>query len=152
MADNTPQTYANHTKFVPPFHFILLPILMANLVYRIWRIYHLVSSASSGRTEAGFQLLLAIAFIMTALFARVFSLQAQDRVIRLEEQLRWQRVLSAELFSRTGEVTRPQLIALRFCPDDELPGVMARVLTMELKEPKAIKQAIKNWKPDHHRV
>ena len=97
-------------------------------------------------------ILLALAFMLTAFSARVFALQAQDRTIRLEEHARWQRLLSADIYKRIGEVKRPQLIALRFAPDEEIPGLIARVLKGELKEQKEVKQAIKNWRGDYHRL
>ena len=43
MAEPTPQTYQNHTRWVPGYHFLLMPILVLNLV---WSIYRLVTSFS----------------------------------------------------------------------------------------------------------
>jgi hypothetical protein len=151
MADQAPQNFSNHTKFVPPFHFVLMPLLFVNLVWRIYRVVFVLDQPH-GRAQPTLDLLVAVALIMIALAARIFALQAQDRVIRLEERLRWQRLLSADVVARFGEVARGQVIALRFASDDELSGLVARVLKGELTEPKAIKQAIKNWRPDHHRV
>ena len=151
MAERVPQTFENHTRLVPLFHFLLMPVLAANLFWRIYRVI-VVIDKSQGRAEPAVQLILALAFIGTALAARIFALQAQDRVIRLEEHLRWQKVLAPDAYARAGEIARGQLIALRFAPDAELPGLVAKVLSGELKEPKAIKQAIKNWRPDYHRV
>jgi uncharacterized membrane protein YciS (DUF1049 family) len=151
MADQAPQSFASHTKFVPPFHFVLMPMLFVNLGWRIYRVVYVLDQAH-GRAQPLLDLLVAVALIMIALAARIFALQAQDRVIRLEEKLRWKEVLAPDLAKRFGEVGRRQVIALRFCPDDELAGMAARVLTGELSDPKAIKQAIKNWRPDHHRL
>jgi hypothetical protein len=151
MADQSPQNFANHTKIVPPFHFVLMPMLFVNLAWRVYRMW-IVIGQEHGRASASFDLLVAVALIMIALAARIFALQAQDRVIRLEENLRWKSVLAADLAKRFGELKRSQVIALRFAPDDELAGLVARVLAGELQEPKAIKQAIKNWRADNHRV
>ncbi len=151
MADQAPQNFSNHTKLVPLFHFVLLPLLFVNLLWRGYRVY-LVINDSHGRAQPLLDLLVAFILIGLALAARIFALQAQDRVIRLEEKLRWKEVLSPDLAKRFSEVGRSQIIALRFAPDDELPGLAARVLAGELSEPKAIKQAIKNWRPDYHRV
>ena len=151
MADQAPQNFSNHTKFVPPFHFVLMPLLFINLGWRIYRVVFVLDQPH-GRAQPAFDLLVAVALIMIAFAARVFALQAQDRVIRLEESLRWKTVLAADLAKRFSEVGRGQVVALRFAPDDELAGLAARVLAGELKEPKAIKQAIKNWRPDHHRL
>jgi hypothetical protein len=151
MADQAPQNFSNHGRLVPGFHFVLIPLLTINLFWRIYQLVVLINQGY-GRREALVDLLVAVAMIMTALAARIFALQAQDRVIRLEERLRWTAVLSPDLAKRFSEVKRPQVIALRFAPDDELAGLATRVLAGELTEPKAIKQAIKNWRPDHHRL
>ena len=151
MADQAPQSFSSHTKWVPPFHFVLMPMLLANLFYRGFRVLFILDSAH-GRLQPLVEFLVAVALVMTALAARIFALQAQDRVIRLEESLRWKAVLSADLAKRFSEVGRRQVIALRFAPDEELAGLASRVLSGELTDPKAIKQAIKNWRPDHHRL
>jgi hypothetical protein len=151
MADKVPQNFANHGKFVPPFHFVLIPILTINLGWRIYQFgYHIMKTHD--RADPSMNLLLAVAFVGTALFARIFALQAQDRVIRLEEAMRMQRLLPDALKSRISEIGRPQMIALRFAPDDELSGLVGRVLAGDLQDSKAIKQAIKNWRGDYHRL
>jgi hypothetical protein len=152
MADQTPQSFANHTKLVPPFHFFVVPILVINLVYRIQQLWFHFFSSEHGRGDAVMNFLLAMAFIGISLAARVFALQAQDRVIRLEEYLRWKGLLSAEQYNRRAEIGRGQIISLRFAPDDELPGLYARCLSGELKESKAVKQAIKTWRADNFRL
>jgi hypothetical protein len=151
MADSAPQSFSNHAKFVPLFHFLLMPVLFANLFFRGYRLYAVLDQ-SRGRGVPLFDFLVAFALLGLAFAARIFALQAQDRVIRLEESLRWKAVLAADLAKRFNEVGRRQIIALRFAPDDELAGLAARVLAGELVEPKAIKQAIKNWRADNHRL
>jgi hypothetical protein len=84
--------------------------------------------------------------------ARLFALAVQDRVIRLEEQLRYERMLPAELQARAGELTMEQIIALRFASDAELTALTRKVLEEKLTERKAIKQLVKNWKPDYWRA
>jgi hypothetical protein len=151
MPDQAPQNFSNHGKFVPLFHFLLLPAMFVNLVWRGFRVYQ-VFSHGQGRATPVFDFLVAFILIGLGLAARIFALQAQDRTIRLEEKLRWKEVLSPELAKRHSELSRGQIIALRFAPDDELPGLAARALSGDLKEPKAIKQAIKNWRPDYFRL
>jgi len=151
MFEKVPQSFDNHGRFVPPFHFVLVPILAINLLWRLYRFGFLLTRGQ-GRAEAAVQLLLAVGFIILALSARIFALQAQDRVIRLEERLRLQGLLPESLRPRIAEIGRGQLIALRFAPDEEAPGLVSKILAGELKEPKAIKGAIKNWRADYHRV
>lgn len=138
----TTQNFENHTKLVPAFHFVVLPILGVNLVWSIIRIVHVLNG------ESVISLLLAIAFILLALYARLFALSVQDRLIRLEMQLRMQQLLPADLKARIPEFTVAQLVSLRFASDAELPGLARKVLDEKLNDRKAIKKLIQNWKPD----
>jgi hypothetical protein len=96
--------------------------------------------------------LVAAALVVLVFVARLFALAVQDRVVRLEEQLRYARLLPADLLARTAELTMGQVIALRFASDAELPALARKVLDEKLAERKAIKQLIKNWKPDYLRA
>jgi hypothetical protein len=143
---NTPQSYAHHAKLVPLFHYVLLPILLLNflaMAYHLWQ--------SPGAATA-WSLLMAFAFIVSALFARVFALKAQDRLIRLEERLRMRELLPPDLQGRIGEFTVEQMVALRFASDAELPGLAATVLRDRIEKRDAIKKMIKNWRTDDDRV
>jgi len=145
------QTFANHTKFFPPFHFFVMPILVVNLgsaiywlVYCLWRGKYTFASF--------FGVLMALALIAGFLCARIFAVTVQNRVIRLEERLRFDRLLPADLKPRIGEFTVDQLVALRFAGDEELPALARKVLDEKIAERKAIKKLIKNWKPDYLRA
>jgi Family of unknown function (DUF6526) len=147
-ADQKPvQNFANHTKFVPAFHFFLLPVLLANLVQSIldWR--HELWSVGGA-----IWVLTSVALILGALLARMFALSVQDRVIRLEEQLRYLRVLPADLQPRASELSVGQIVSLRFASDGELPGLVRRVLDEKLEDRKAIKRLIQNWRADYLRA
>jgi Family of unknown function (DUF6526) len=140
------QNFANHTKLVPMFHFVVLPILFINLVSSIM---HAVDSFSA---RSGIAVLTAVALLLLALYARTFALTVQDRVIRLEMQLRLQNLLPADLRPRISEFTTSQLVALRFASDSELPDLARKVLAEKLAERKAIKQLIRDWQPDNLRA
>lgn len=146
MADSAPQNYSNHARFVPLFHFVTFGILVLNV---LWAGYKLVRYFSF---DAVMALLVAVGLVLLFFFCRIFPLTAQDRVIRLEERLRLARLLPADQQARIEELRPRQLVALRFASDAELPGLVARVLAGELTDPKAIKQAIQNWRADHLRV
>jgi Family of unknown function (DUF6526) len=96
--------------------------------------------------------LVAAALLLGMLYARLFALAVQDRVIRLEERVRYERILPEELRWRADELTVNQFVSLRFASDDELPQLMRKVLDDKLTERKAIKQLIKNWRPDYLRA
>ena len=146
MAEKTPQTFANHARMHPPFHFFLAPGSIVLLVLTIINvIYHY------RRLDAWILLLMGALFFVAVFLLRLNPLRAQDRVIRLEERLRLQALMSAELASRINDLTESQLIALRFASDNELPALVAKVLAAKMKS-KDIKQAIVTWRPDMFRV
>ena len=139
------QTYANHARFDPIFHFILQPVFLANFIFCVVR---LVRSPTLWR---GWLAIVALAAILALLLIRVYALKVQDRVIRLEEQLRLQRILPPALLPRIEELSQKQLIALRFASHQELPLLVEKTLAGPLT-PKQIKQAIQVWRPDYSRV
>jgi hypothetical protein len=141
-----PQSYRNHAQFVPLYHFILLPILLVNILAMGYQLFR-----DPGMFTAWY-FVMAIALFLTALFARVFALKAQDRVIRLEERLRMRERLEGDLRQRINDFTGEQLIALRFASDAELPDLAARVLRDDVQKRDAIKKMIKDWRPDTFRV
>jgi hypothetical protein len=141
------QNYANHVKWVPLFHWFVLPMLLINFFSSIyhWRV--------SGFSWDGLRgVLTALALFVLAVFARTFAVKVQDRVIRLEERLRCERLLPDDLKARIGEITPGQFVALRFASDGELPGLMSKVLTDKINDQKAIKQMVKHWRADHARA
>src|SRR5260370_7169013 len=88
----TEQTFENHAKFVPSYHFFALPVFVINFV---WSVYRLVKLGIS--FEGIFGVILAAAFVVLVFRARLFALGVQDRVIRLEQRVRYERVLPADL-------------------------------------------------------
>lgn len=140
------QSFENHGRIVFLYHRVLFGILAINLV---WSVVRLVRQVSIDNIVA---LLVAFALIGMTLYARIFALQAQDRVIRLEETLRMERVLPADLKARIGEFTSDQLVALRFASDGELAGLAQKVLDAKMDDRKEIKRQIKQWLLDFHRL
>jgi hypothetical protein len=124
-----------------------LPALTLNFG---WSIYRVVRTGFSMDGAVG--ILTSLAILMAAFYGRMFALKVQDRVIRLEERLRLERLLPAELKSRIRELTCSQLIGLRFASDAEVPELARKVLTDKIAERKAIKQMVKSWRPDELRA
>ena len=141
------QDFSNHTRVVPAFHMVALPILLLNLIDQIYRIVHLGFSFDTLTS-----LLLAVALIIVALYARLFALTVQDRVIRLEMRLRLEQVLPPDLKPRIPQFTVNQLVALRFASDAELPDLVRQVVDEKMDNRKSIKQLIKTWKADYLRA
>lgn len=141
------QNFANHTRWVAAYHGFVFPVLILNFVWSITQL------GKSGFTADGFvRILTAAALFLLASYARLFALTVQNRVIRLEERLRYERILPEDLKARIGEFSTGQLIALRFASDAELPGLARKVLDGNLKTGKEIKQMIQNWRPDYLRA
>jgi hypothetical protein len=141
------QNFANHGKVVPVFHFFAIPVFVANFVWSLFRLKQLEFSFAGI-----FGVILAAALVILIFEARLFALAVQDRVIRLEERLRYAQVLPADLQARTGELTINQIVSLRFASDAELPALTRKVLDEKLAERKVIKKLIKSWKPDYQRA
>jgi hypothetical protein len=142
----TPQTYKNHARFFPLFHFFVAPVLLANFLIALRHLY-LQPSLS-----AGWAVIVAAALVALALASRLMALTVQDRVIRLEMRLRMQRALPPELNSRMEDLTRQQLVALRFASDAELADLVREVLAGKLQTQRAIKQRVRQWAPDYLRA
>lgn len=146
MAENVKQTMANHVRLHPPFHFFALPLSAAALVMAIVNVVK-----HNEALGAWTILIMALVLPVTTLLTRTSALKAQDRVIRLEERLRLASVLNDPLRSRIDELTEAQLIAIRFCPDGELAGVVDKSLKNNLSN-KDIKKSIVNWRADNFRI
>jgi hypothetical protein len=144
------QNYSNHTRWYPLFHFVLMPLLLLNFLSHLVRLF--MAAPESGRKRLAFWVVLSLVFILMALASRLMALKAQDRVIRLEERLRYREVLSPELAKRAEQLSIGQIVALRFASDGELAGLIERTLNGEFAKTKEIKMAIKNWRGDHLRV
>src|SRR5437868_15300254 len=111
MAD---QSISNHTRFFPPFHFFVIPILLGNFLYTLYAWYK-VGFSIGGLWRAIVAFTLAYGFVV----ARLMALKVQDRVIRLEEMLRYERLLPADLKVRLIEFTLGLMISLRVASDAE---------------------------------
>ena len=143
-----PQNYSNHARFDPAFHFFIVPLLIANLVISIT---NTVRHWPNQEFLHVWWIVMSVVLLIIAGRSRDRALKVQDRVILLEEKLRYRALLPPDLVERSAVLTVRQVVALRFAPDVELQGLVLRALTEGLK-PKDIKQAIQHWKPDHVRV
>lgn len=145
MSETKLQNYENHAKTDPWFHFFLVGTFVISFIASI---VYLVRHPG---LFSVWLMVLAFALLVLVFKMRIYSLRVQDRVIRLEEQLRLYALLSDPLRSRIHELTEDQLIGLRFAPDAEVPELVHRALQERLTR-KQIKQAIANWRADHWRI
>jgi hypothetical protein len=141
MADAV-QSYKTHTRFLPAFHFFVVPVLLLNVINEIRHVW------LDPTRHFAFQLLVAAALLTTAFLARIQALTVQDRVIRLEMRLRLRGVLPQDLQPNIDTLTHRQLVALRFASDAEMADLVRDVLAGKLTSSKDIKMRIKSWQSD----
>lgn len=141
------QNYSNHSRMVPMYHYVLTALILLMIVcasislYRHWY-------SRLGLMLPALALLASGILLLVAFFARHFAIIAQDRAIRAEENLRYFAITGNLLDSR---LTLPQIIALRFAPNNELLDLAHKAAEQKLS-PKEIKESIKTWRADNHRV
>jgi hypothetical protein len=136
------QSFKTHTRFLPAYHFFVVPVLLINLLNTIRHLWLMPTRGPA------FQVVVAAALLTLGLLARTQTLTVQDRVIRLEMRLRLRQVLAPDLQPRISELSHRQLVALRFAGDAELPELVREVLDGRLTTSKDIKARIKHWQPD----
>ncbi len=141
------QTYENHRRYVPLFHFVTFGLIVVTL---IGSIVNVMASLGNHQRIYSASLLVAVCVILLFIFffMRSFALKAQDRAIRAEENLRH--------FVRTGKLLDPrltirQIIGLRFASDEEFLELERRAAEEGLSE-EEIKRAVRSWRPDHYRA
>jgi hypothetical protein len=150
MPDPQPQNFQNHsrfpTAFVVAFVFLLLAFLLiaGGLVLSGWGLPAILTGAGG--------LLLGLGAMHAHYIARMNALCLQDRIIRLEMEVRLARVLPTDLEERSRALSIKQRVALRFASDAELPELVRKVLDERLEDGKTIKRMVKNWQADHQRV
>jgi L-cystine uptake protein TcyP (sodium:dicarboxylate symporter family) len=141
------QHFGNHARYVPLFHFVTLPLVLAAIVGAT---VNLVQRWSDPHQHLTVTLVFVLSIIVALLawYARAFALKAQDRAIRAEEQLRYFMLTGKRLDAR---LRLSQWIALRFADDEEFLDLVQRAASEQLSA-KQIKQAIRKWKADWNRV
>jgi hypothetical protein len=152
MAEKYPQTYANHSRLDPLFHFFVIPVFALALLMALFHFFAHINEGDFHDHFHAFLLVLLATALLTAIFKiRLYANKLQDRIIRLEESLRLTQLLPEPLRSRIPELTEDQLCGLRFASDAEVPKLAERALNEKLSR-KEIKKAIQNWRPDYWRV
>jgi|RhiMethySRZTD1v2_1073278.scaffolds.fasta_scaffold06983_2 hypothetical protein len=136
------QTFKKHTRWLPLFHFFVMPVLLANVVLALWQLVRAPGGA------ALWNVVFAIGLLGLGFLSRIQALTVQDRVIRLEMRLRLRQLLPPDLQPRINDLTHRQLVALRFASDQEMPDLVREVLAGKLASSKEIKMRVKSWQAD----
>jgi len=140
------QNYSNHIRRHAPYIFFLVPVITLNLAWTIKKL------ADSQSWDNIISLLLAAGLVVMTTLVRTYALKVQDRVVRLEEQLRYQRLLPADLAARASALPLRFIVAMRFASDQELPELAQQTVDGRFAKPDELKRAIKNWRADFLRV
>ncbi len=143
-----PQSFQHHARFDPPFHYFILPLLLLNLIFAIYATIH--SWPAFQHTHLWWIVMSIVFFVMAGL-SRGYALKNQDRLIRLEEQLRLADLLPEDQLGLVDALTVDQFVGLRFASDAEVAALAQRAVTEHLDR-KQIKQSITNWRPDNQRI
>jgi Family of unknown function (DUF6526) len=136
------QSYKKHARFLPAFHFFVIPVLLLNVLNELRHVW------LEPTRHFAFQLVVAAALLTTAFLSRIQALTVQDRVIRLEMRLRLRGILPPDLQPNIDTLTHRQLVALRFASDAEMPDLVRDVTAGKLATSKDIKMRIKSWQGD----
>jgi hypothetical protein len=136
------QSYKTHARWLPLFHFFVIPVLLVNVVLAVWRLIQVPALATA------YGVVFAVALLGVGFLSRIQALTVQDRLIRLEERMRLRQLLPPDLQPRIATLSHRQLVALRFASDDELPELVREIAGGRLTTPKDIKMRVRNWRPD----
>ena len=137
----TRQTYANHAYRPIAWNIAFAGATVAFVML-------LVDAAYDFTSERFALALLGGVVVLGVSLTRTFALRLQNRIIRLEMQVRLARLGRAADFDR---LSLRQLIALRFASDAEMPALIDRAIAEKL-DGKQIKQAVKDWQGDYLRT
>ncbi len=140
------QSFKKHARWLPAFHFFMLPVLLVKVINSGRHVY------LEPTRHSLWELIVAAALLTLGFLARTQALAAQDRVIRLEMRLRLRGLLPPDLHGNINNLTTGQLVALRFAGDDELAELVGDVLAGKLANQKDIKSRVRNWQADWQRV
>ena len=143
-----PQSFQHHARFDPQFHFVIAPLLLLNLIFAIYATIH--SWPFFAHTHLWW-IVMSIVFLLMAGLSRGYALKNQDRLIRLEEQLRLADLVNDDQLGLIETLTTDQFVGLRFASDAEVVALAQRAATEHLTR-KQIKEAIQTWRPDNNRI
>ena len=138
------QSYANHTH--QPVHTAIVWALALCALGMLGPL-HLMSWTGKDWVLA----LVIFAVLELGVISRFYTVALQDRIIMLEMKVRAAELLPAGDDAKLAKLTKQQIVALRFASDEELGALLDRAVR-ENMAPKAIKAAIKTWRPDHYRT
>ncbi|MDQ2751516.1 MAG: DUF6526 family protein [Bacteroidota bacterium] len=142
------QNYNNHVRFHAPYHFILLPLLLISIGICVYQIFH---SPFQQVFYVWITIVLLFQFLTVFLLRQHYSLNNQNRIVRLEMRLRYYQLTGDRFEPLEKRLSFNQIASLRFASDDELIALIERAVKEKLP-PKEIKKSIVHWHGDYMRV
>ncbi len=142
------QNFKNHIRKAPGSYYVGILLGLLAFAGALIKLYKYCCSHSDGILTPVLIACLGLGLILIGFYARMFALKAQDRAVRAEENLR-HFALTGKLLSKDLKLS--QIIALRFASDEEFVSLAERAVKEGLSN-KQIKEAVKNWRADFHRV
>lgn len=142
------QNAENHKRYYIPHHLVFYPIVLLLVAMAVY----------FGRTREGegpiwlFLGTLAVMLGWLSFMVRQhYAITLQNRIILSELRYRY-FVLTRQRFERfEALLSKEQLFALRFAPDEEFPALVEKAVKGKLTGT-GIKKTIVNWKADRNRV
>lgn len=89
--------------------------------------------------------------LLSFMLRQHYALTLQDRIVLQELRYRYFATTGQRLEPYEDKLSKGQLFALRFAPDEEMPALLEKAIAENL-DSKTIKQSIKHWKADNQRV
>ena len=140
------QNYENHVHRPVPTGVGFLFVLVSLVGFAL-RWFSIGGRYSMALGLAG--LLAAVTTLL--LISRTYTVALQNRIIKLEMRNRTAALLTPAQQQVLWSLSKPQIIALRFASDAELPALVERA-AREQMTPEAIKRAITHWQADWDRT
>lgn len=144
------QSYYNHRRIEPLYHYVLLPLSLAFLLLSLYFSYQ-TGFADHHWTQAYFMLMPGLILPLTVILFKRNDLRLQDRIIRLEIRYRYLALSGQPFNGMENKLTMDQIRALRFASDAELLPLIGRAGEEKLTA-REIKKKIRNWKGDYYQV
>ena len=140
------QSYANH-RHNPKMTGIGMAFLLMAIIGFPLRWFEIGGHYTMALGLSG---VLGSLFMLLAI-SRAYTTKLQDRIIKLEMRVRAMTLLTPAQQLVLARLEKPQIVALRFASDAELPALVERAERDKLSADQ-IKQAITNWLPDWDRT
>ncbi|MEE1899734.1 DUF6526 family protein [Flavobacterium rakeshii] len=141
------QNFKNHIRYYAPHHFIFYPVMLLVMGFCVGR--------SLDNENRLIWIFLFLAFLSVTLLSFMlrqhYALTLQDRIVLQELRYRYFATTGQRLEPYEDKLSKGQLFALRFAPDEEMPALLEKAIAENL-DSKTIKQSIKHWKADNQRV